>query len=588
MFKFFKKKSFWFIFSLILSLPAVFFLLKPGVYWNMHDDMQMIRQLEIEKCLYDGQIPCRWTPDLGYGYGYPLFNFYPPMPYIVGQVYRTLGFSFVNSVKATATTQILLSSVFMFVLATSIFGPVGGFIASLFYTYAPYHALNVYVRGAMNEAWAGVFFPLVFYFSRKLVLEKKIKHLFGLSVSFAGILLSHNPMALTFTPILFLWVLFWFLRDFFWPVKKIKFYKFLKQQIGLIIKLAISGVFAISLTAFYTLPVLFETKYVQIDSMFTGYYHFSVHFAGLFQLFISNFWGDGASVWGPNDDMSFMIGYLHWIIPTILFGIIITTILKNRHKLRKIDSKYWLILLIILLGFGTVFMTHNKSTFIWLLFPIIQKVQFPWRFLNHTAFLFSLSSAGIVLFLNKLKFYKKEIISILLVIFLLFLNLQYFYPIHSGPITDEQKFSGKAWVNEVTSGIYDYLPKTARIAAQGPAKEYVDEISPNTVTSIISDEQKGSNWSYFNLNLSNDSKVTLAQLAFPKFLVTDNGNQIDYQIEPELGRIVIALSAGDHQIFVKFINTPIRTISNYISLIAWCGLAIYLSKPLWQKLIFKK
>jgi hypothetical protein len=586
--KIFTKKIFWFILSLILTIPAVSFLLKPGIYWNMHDDMQMIRQLEMEKCLTDGQIPCRWTPDLGYGYGYPLFNFYPPMPYIVGQVYRTLNFSFVNSVKATAVTQITLSSIFMFILAASIFGPVGGFIASIFYTYVPYHALNIYVRGAMNEAWASVFFPLVFYFSRKLVLEKKTSSLLGVSASFAGILLSHNPMALTFTPILFFWVLFWLLKPYFWPVKKIKFIKFFKQQIGLIIKLVISGVFALGLTAFYTLPVLFETKYVQIDSMFTGYYHFSVHFAGLFQLFISNFWGNGASVWGPNDDMSFMIGYAHWIIPVIILGFIIYLIFKNRHNLIKIDSNYWLLLLLIIMAFGTVFMTHNKSTFIWLAFPIIQKIQFPWRFLNHSAFLFSLSASGIILVLKKIKPLIKNIIFLSLGLSVLFLNLTYFTPIQSGPITDEQKFTGKAWVNEVTSGIYDYLPKTARIAAQGPAKDYIDKISPDTVISSISDERKGSNWSYFNLNLSQDAHITLAQLAFPKFLITDNEKQIDYQIEPELGRIVIDLPSGDHQIFIKFINTPIRTVSDYISLIAWLGLAIYLSKPLWKKLISKK
>jgi len=140
--KLIKHKYFWPILTFLFTIPAFFFLLKPG-YYNMHDDMQMIRQLEMEKCFQDGQIPCRWTPDLGYGYGYPLFNFYPPMPYLVGQVYRTFGFSFVNSVKATAVTQIILAAAFMYLLSASIFGPAGGFIASIFYTYAPYHALNI-------------------------------------------------------------------------------------------------------------------------------------------------------------------------------------------------------------------------------------------------------------------------------------------------------------------------------------------------------------------------------------------------------------------------------------------------------------
>jgi uncharacterized membrane protein len=334
MFKILSKRSFWFILSFIFTIPAFSFLLKSG-YYNMHDDMQMIRQLEMEKCLNDGQIPCRWTPDLGYGYGYPLFNFYPPVPYIVGQVYRTLGFSFVNSIKATAVTQIILSSIFMFILASSVFTPAAGFLASVFYTYVPYHALNIYIRGAMNEAWAAVFFPLVFYFSRQLIISKKFKHLIGLGFSFAGILLSHNPMALTFVPILFCWVLFWLFQPYFLSTKKVKITTFLFSHIHLFLKLIGAGIFAAALTAFFTLPVLFETKYVQINTMFEGYYHFSVHFASLFQLFISNFWGDGASVWGPNDDMSFMVGYLHWLTPVFLTVFILINILRKQHQLQK-------------------------------------------------------------------------------------------------------------------------------------------------------------------------------------------------------------------------------------------------------------
>ena len=52
--------------------------------------------------------------------------------------------------------------------------------------------------------------------------------------------------------------------------------------------------------------------------------------------------------------------------------------------------------------------------------------------------------------------------------------------------------------------------------------------------------------------------------------------------------MVINLKAGEHQIYVKLKNTPIRTVSNYISLFAWLGLIFYLLKPLWKKLTFKK
>ncbi len=534
---------------LLLTLPATAFLFRPGEYWNMHDDMQMVRQLELEKCLLDGQIPCRWVPDLGFGYGYPLFNFYPPFPYFVGQVFRLFSFSFVATVKLTAITQIIASSLTMFLLASSLFGNLGGLIAALFYVYAPYHALNIFVRGAMNEAWASVFFPLIFYFGRRLINKPQLSSIFFLAISYAGILLSHNPMALIIAPFFFLWCLYFFIRQ---PRTKTILYLFL------------SGVLAISLSAFYTLPVLLETKYVQIESMFQNYYHFSVHFTTLFQLFISNFWGDGASVWGTEDNMSFAVGYLHWIIPVLILGYLIFYSLKKHKR----HPHLILVSLIFTMALTTLFMTHNKSTPIWLLAKFIQKIQFPWRFLNLSVFFTSL----LVGVLGKLS----RPITIIVIPALIILNLRYFTPLTHGPITDQQKFSGQSWTYQITSGIYDYLPKTARIAAQSKATEFIDQTDPKTSYQLTG-QKHGTDWLFFNLSLPQTTTVTMSQLAFPKFVITDNGRQINYQIEPELGRMVISLPAGTHQLYLKLHNTPVRTFSNIVSCLAILLVVIYFS-----------
>jgi len=501
-----KKRYFPYLLVIVLSIPAFFFFFKPGVYWNMHDDMQMIRQLEFEKCLLDGQIPCRWTPDLGFGYGYPLFNFYPPLPSIIGQSFRILHFSFMTTVKLTAVLQFILSVCFMYLLASSIFGFTGGLISALFYTYAPYHALNIYVRGAMNEAWASVFFPLIFHFSRQLIIKKKPKYIIGLGLTFAFLLLSHNPMVLTFTPILLVWCLFWLISEF---SRKKTILKNIKEKLPTILKLAFSGILSIGLAAFFTLPVLFETKYVSVETMFSGYYYFSAHFVSLYQMFISNFWGDGGSIWGPNDSMSFMIGYLHWIIPVFIFITSIIYLIKTK----KIDQKITLSVLFVLVGFATAFMCHERSTPLWFLFPIIQKVQFPWRFLNLTTFAFSFTVGVLPFIFSKIFKLKDKIINLITAIVLIglfALNIKYFYPVHSGPITDEQKFSGLNWERQITSGIYDYLPKTAAKAAISPAREYIDEIDPKDALITLSGEQKGTDWLLFTISLNQDAQITIS------------------------------------------------------------------------------
>src|SRR3989344_5879342 len=66
-----------------LSLITAWPLFVPG-YFSHHDDLQVMRIFEMRKCFSDFQIPCRWVPDMGYGNGYPIFNFYSVFPYYLG------------------------------------------------------------------------------------------------------------------------------------------------------------------------------------------------------------------------------------------------------------------------------------------------------------------------------------------------------------------------------------------------------------------------------------------------------------------------------------------------------------------------
>lgn len=570
--KLFKSRLFWPLFLVALILPTFTFLLKPGLYWNMHDDMQMIRQLEMEKCLKDGQIPCRWTPDLGYNYGYPLFNFYPPLPYFVGQIFRTFGFSFVSTVKLASIVLIITSALAMYLLASNLTGRLGGLLAALFYAYAPYHAVNIYVRGAMNEAWATLFFPLIFYFSKKLLTTKlNTTYLLLLSLSWAGLLLSHNPMALTFALFFIPWCLYWyFINDH-------------KIRLKPIIIFFLSGLLALALSAFFTLPVLFESKLVQIESMFQNYYHYSVHFVSFKELFFNNYWGDGPSVWGIFDGMSFAIGTLHWLFPLLIAGYFAYQLFKTKSV-----KKNLLPILIVALGFFATLMTHERFSFLWSLLSPIQKIQFPWRFLNHSLFLFSLSLAFLPIIIKKIAPKVLTAIVPLLIAALVLLNYKYFFPVTFGPITDEQKFSGLAWNNQITSGIYDYLPKTASIAAKIKAAEYIDAVNPVDTKYQLFATQKGSDWWLFNLQNETQATFTLATLYFPNFIIYDNQEVLNYEVEGELGRITINLEPGLHQIYLKFTNTPIRSFSNYLSLFAWIFIIVFFVKKIWKTMRLKK
>src|SRR3989338_11447482 len=95
-------------FSVLVSLP----LLKSGLFL-MHDDQHVARLFVFDEALKATQFPVRWVNGLGFGFGYPLFNFYPPLIYILGEIFHLAGFSFINSIKLVFFSGVFFSGVSM-------------------------------------------------------------------------------------------------------------------------------------------------------------------------------------------------------------------------------------------------------------------------------------------------------------------------------------------------------------------------------------------------------------------------------------------------------------------------------------------
>ncbi len=560
------------ILVLIAAGLASRWLFKPG-YFNMHDDLQVMRQLQMEKCWQDGQLPCRWVPDMGFGFGYPLFNFYPPLPFYVGQAFRALGLSFINTAKVLFGLQFFLSGITMFVLANSLWGVWGGLLSSIFYIWAPYHSTDVFVRGALNEAWAFIWFPLILWSAKKLV-ESSVQerrnsrswsgYLIWLAFSFSMLLLTHNIMVLIFVPVLLAWVVYWWYKYDSFPWNKPKLFG----------QYVLAALWALGLAAFFTLPMFLEKRFTHIQSMFSGYFNWRAHFVSLHQLFISRFWGWGPSVWKQADGMAFPIGHVHWLIALIVTGYILITWLVRRlgNEKAKIKVKYPLMLLG-LFGFGLVyaFLMHEKSTFIWLKVTFLQLAQFPWRLL-----------AGVVLFTSIIagavyKIWPKKWLVWLLIVGVIAWNWTFFRPDNVGPLTDEEKLSGIAWEMQQTSGINDYLPKAAKWAPiSAPEVEY--EFFEGEVSDV--NTAKGSNWYYWQGTVKEEGRLRINIFNFPgwKAWIDDQPAEVFYREEDELGRNQVYLTEGEHEVYFQFTDTPIRKWSNLISLLSWFSLLIIITQ----------
>jgi hypothetical protein len=546
-FKKIKKEVFWVFAIVLLIIPVYSRLLRPG-FFPMHDDLQAFRVYEMDRCFDDWQIPCRWVPDAGYQYGYPQFNYYPPSVYYVGAVLHRLGIQYIDTVKLLFVAGYIVAAITMFMLVRSIFGDWPGFIAAIGYTYIPYKAVEVYVRGAMSEFWSMAIFPLIFWAIYLFIKTEKKKYFIWLAVSIGLLMTTHNLMTLIFAPFAVIWALFWL---------------FITKKWHMCLKTVLSGLLGLGLAAFFFLPVLFERQFVHVESMLSGYFDYRQHFVSLYKLFLSREWGYGSSGF-PNELLNLSAGLVQWVTAFVAVGLGIFNYKKERT---------FSILAIVLgaMALFALFMIHMKSSFIWARLPVLWWMQFPWRFLSVVIFLLSVLAGLAIKLSGKAKYFLGTAVALAAVL----LNIGYFIPKDWISITDKEKFSGTSWQKQLTISIFDYLPIYATLPPVSPAPAEPEVLKGKVeFNSYI----KGSNWQTGLVEATEDSVVRAPIFDFPGMVVTIDGaavSHINDNCEREtfcLGLVTFNLPKGSHEINIRLGNTPVRTIGNVLTIISFVAI----------------
>lgn len=546
--------SFGIFLVLLVATASVTPLLRSG-YFPMHDDMQAMRVYEMNECIKDGQIPCRWVPNMGYGYGYPQFNFYGPTPYYLMEAFHLVGLSILTSVKVGFIIATFTSGIGMYLLGSALWGSVGGLVASTFYIYAPYRLVNFYVRGAVGELFAMAIIPFIFWSILK-IYEGNKRAILYLAVSFSLLLTTHNISTLMYAPFIVFWLIYLSYQN------KLLNKNLLKSKTHW--HLVGGFTWGLILSAFFFLPNAFESKFVHIETLTQGYFNYLAHFLSIKQALFSTYWDYGGSEYGIYDTMMLGIGVLHFIIPlTFLMGALVT---KSKH-IKTLT-------LFLLLSLVAIFMTHSKSTFLWEFIGVLKFVQFPWRFLSVSTFFLSLSVGfiGVVVANSKTNF---------LIMFISLILIILFYHPYSRPkdwihISDAEKFSGDSWQKQLTISIFDYLPIYAKMppGTESPHTPVFQDGSAQTVSGKL-----GTDWQRWEVEVSSNSvKVIFPTYYFPGFEVYVNGNKSDIDYNNDLGLIAVHLSKGKNVVEVKMTNTPIRNGGNVLSFIGLLAIPYVLIK----------
>ncbi|EKE12925.1 MAG: hypothetical protein ACD_13C00119G0006 [uncultured bacterium] len=545
----FQKRWFWAVIVALFTIPTFSALIRPG-FFPMHDDLQAFRFYEMDKCFADFQIPCRWVPDAGYGYGYPQFNYYPPSVYYIGEALHLLGIGFIDTTKILFAAGLVLSALAMFLLVSEMLGNFPGFVSAMLYTFVPYKAVEVYVRGAMSEFWSLVFYPLIFWAVYKLIKTLKTKYIALLALSIGMLLTTHLLMSMIFVLPAAIWTIYWLVKE---------------NKLAKIGKVAAGVALGVGFAAFFILPVIFEGKYAHTETLTMGYFGYLQHFVNVFKLFISREWGYGSSGF-PNEKLNLSTGLIQWTFALVAFALgAFYIFVKKKNK----EMKDWSCLLITLsiMELSTLFMIHVKSSFIWKLFPFLAWLQFPWRFLSVSIFLLAIIGGIGIHLLPKFK----KTVGISLVALAIILNYSYFVPKDWINITDAEKFSGASWQKQLTISIFDYLPIYAKLPPISAAPETPEVLQGKAeFTTYV----KGSDFQKGKVLVLEDAVIRLPIFDFPGMRVRVDGDSVPHVNndcrgqEFCLGLVTFNLPMGEHEIEVELEDTPVRRVGNYLSLVS--------------------
>lgn len=525
-------KNFYLLIVILLTIISSHSLFHSGLLPTHDGEYHVIRFFEFDKAIRSGDLYPRWAPDLNNGFGVPLFNYIYPLPNYIASLFHLLGFGFIDAFKLNLFFATLVGTIFMYFWAREFWGELGGLVSSVFYTFSPYHFLDIYVRGSVGEVWALAFFPAFLWSITKFLKERKKIFFFSSSIFLSFVIFSHNILALMFFSFTIAYIYFLIFQS------KNKRYLMLSAFCIILLSLGLASIF--------WLPAIFERQYIKGLEV----YDYSRNFPELYQLIIPS-WGTGFSQSSLQNQLSFQIGIAN------LLAVFMSMMVLMKKSYRKI-------VLFFLSSFTIVFLLMLKiSLLIWQNFPFFNYFQFPWRFLS-LEILFASYIAGSLVHLPKSKLIVSFLIILSIILGFGYTNVAYYlerndnYYITRSNFIDGTNSPGNSFNTIWMKNTEKRKDKLIFIKGKGL---------------IFQKDAKTTSY-FFTLNVEEKGELMANIAYFPNWKVYVDG-KIQRTAITKNGLFSFEILKGRHEVLVKFEDTNIRKLASAISFLSILVLFIY-------------
>ncbi len=545
----------------------------------------LIRTYELASNLRAGVFPARWMPDAAYGLGYPFFNFYAALPYYLAAILNVAGVDLIVAIKLAQTLGMFAAGAAMWLFARRWLPAWGVAAAAGAYVLAPFHLVNVFVRGdSLSEFWAFAWYPLILWAVTKTIDGGRQVTLasLALALSLAGLVLTHNVSAVLFAPFIVIFALALLIR------RARQSSAAAGDALRSAIALAWPALLALALSAWFWLPALGEAGDAQLGEQTTGYFNYSNHFrsGNLVQTSLAfdyavNKSGDAFAM-GLAQAALVVLGSAAWLI-------------AERRTGRQLFA---LVLMLSLFALST-FMITPASAFIWEHAPLLKLAQFPWRMLSVQAvFAAVLIGGASKLEMKDLRLSDhqfaipnpifKSLVSFFSLLLLLWSALAQLpnarLNVQSDDVTPASIQLYEWFSGNIGSTIRaEYLPQTAQpVPRTGPAllgsvpQTFIarDGIAASALSSqLLTQTPARQVW---RIQAAQAMRIVVPLIYTPAWQAQMDGAAIALAPYAGSGWTSADAPAGDHTLTLIYAGTPLQHAGNILSLIAlvaWMGLA---------------
>ncbi len=539
--------------AVIIGLLAAQPLLAGPVPRGYDTLLHVYRLVQLDHLISNGILFSRWAPDLAFGYGAPLFNYYAPLVYYLAEIPRLLGIEPARALTLTLAATLVVGALGMWGWAREWLGTRAGLVSAMAYVAAPYTAFNVLHRGAFAESLALGLAPLAFWMLHRRMTTRALRYGAAFTVCYAALLLSHNISALVFTPLLALYPLF--ARVALGRAENAPpMPRAIIAQAWLMLGLGLG------LTAFFWLPAFVERDLVQIEKTFLpAVFDYRFNFIQIAELFAPPTPVESGLVSSP---VSRSLG-----LAALALGVLGVADVW----MKRITAQHKQLVVVALAGLAlSALMTLEVSRPIWDAVPLLRFIQFPWRFLG-LAGLFAalLAGAGFVVLdaaLQRVARARSVVLPATLVALAVYGFAWQFPPYHpptlSATRADIATFERQWSAPALSAG--EYLPVTVQ---EWPPDNALAPFDPAALPAGARIQQAACSALICDLTLEVADPLTVPFniFNFPGWQATLNGQAHPLVTRAPHGLIGVVLPAGRQHLRLLFGSRPVRDLAVALS-----------------------